>query len=83
MTVQDALAKWSEGCTATLDGKGEIVRDGNWQPLARALRHDADATLAEAGKLNGDTVLAVKPAKKDPPAGKAPMVRPPYLLIVK
>lgn len=75
MTVDEALKHWSEGCTAE-EAKGQIVRNGNWQPLARALRHCKEKTeIMEAGKLNGDTVLAVTP---DSPIGL-----PPFLLVVK
>lgn len=76
MTVEEAIGKWSEGCTAE-DAKGQIIRNGNWQPLDRALRHCKEKTeITEADKkLNGDTVLLVKP---DSPIGL-----PPFLLVVK
>lgn len=75
MTVDEALEKWNEGCSAT-QAKEQFIRDGNWQPLKRALRHcKAKTEITEAGKLNGDTVLAVNP---DSPIGL-----PPFLLVVK
>jgi hypothetical protein len=75
MTVDEAIGKWSEGCTAE-EAKGQIIRNGNWQPLARALRHCKEKTsIEEAGKLNGDTVLAVTP--------DSPLGLPPFLLVVK
>lgn len=84
MTAKDALDKWSEGCTAAQAGANVVIRDGNWQPLERVLRHDAQAQIVEVGSLNGDTLLKVTPAAvKDAPAGKKPQNRPPYLLIVK
>jgi hypothetical protein len=75
MTVDEAIGKWSEGCTAE-EAKGQIIRNGNWQPLARALRHCKEKTsIEEAGKLNGDTVLAVTP--------ESPLGLPKFLLVVK
>jgi len=83
MTAADAIKQWSEACAAVQAGSNAVIRDGNWQPIARALRHDADAKIVVAGELNGDTVIAVGPVDTDPPAGKSAMKRPPYLLIVK
>jgi hypothetical protein len=75
MSIADALNKWTEGCTAE-EAKGQIIRNGNWQPLARALRHCKEKTsIEEAGKLNGDTVLAVTP--------DSPLGLPKFLLVVK
>jgi hypothetical protein len=75
MTVDEAIGKWSEGCTAE-EAKGQIIRNGNWQPLARALRHCKEKTeITEHGKLNGDTVLAIMP--------DSPLGLPKFLLVVK
>lgn len=75
MSIDDALNKWTEGCTAE-EAKGQIVRNGNWQSLKRALRHcKAKTEIKEAGELNGDTVLSVTP--------ESPIGLPPFLLVVK
>jgi hypothetical protein len=82
MNKTEALSKWSDACSA-VKLKEQFVRDGNWTTLARALRHfnDETATIAEAGALNGDTVIEVTPAEVKP--DKAPVNRPPFLLVVK
>lgn len=81
MTVEEAIGKWSEGCTAE-EAKGQIIRNGNWQPLARALRHCKGGSVAEhEQKLNGDTVLVV--TQKKPDDGKTPPMLAPFLLVVK
>lgn len=83
MTVTDALGKWAEACSATKAGE-QIIRNGNWTPIARALRHCKGGTIEEAGKLNSDTVLLVTPAEpQDVPAGKEPIRLSPFLLVVK
>jgi len=85
MTVEEAVGQWVEGCTAE-EIKGQIVRTGNWQPLARALRHCKGGEVDQhKEKLNGDTVLCVTPKKPegDPPAGKTHVALPPFLLVVK
>jgi hypothetical protein len=75
MTVDEAIGKWSEGCTAE-EAKGQIIRNGNWQPLARALRHCKEKTEIKGhGMLNGDVVLAVAP--------DSPLGLPKFLLVVK
>ena len=75
MTIAEALGKWTDACSA-VKAKEQYIRDGNWTTLARALRHCKDKTeITEDGKLNGDTVLAVKP---DSPIGL-----PPFLLVVR
>ena len=82
MTVKEAIAKWSEACTLSA-GR---VRDGNWQPITHALRHfvaDGAAKVELAEPLNGDAVLLVTPAKVEPPEGKSPANRPPFLLLVR
>jgi hypothetical protein len=82
MNKTEALSKWSDACSA-VKLKEQFVRDGNWTTLARALRHfnDDNATIEEAGELNGDTVIEVTPSEIKP--DQAPMNRTPFLLVVK
>jgi hypothetical protein len=82
MKKTEALSKWSDACSAS-KVKEQIVRDGNWTTLARALRHfnDENAAIEKADELNGDTVIEVTPAEVKP--DKAPVNRPPFLLVVK
>ena len=83
MTVEEAIGKWSEGCTAE-DANGQLIRNGNWQPIERALRHCKGGAVAEhKQKLNGDTVIVVTPKESKPAEGKSPMTLPPFLLVVK
>lgn len=83
MTVKEALEKWSDACSASKVGEGKFVRDGNWESLARSLRH-GEATLDDAGELNGDTVVLITPAEPAaPPKGKSKLIRPPFYLVVK
>ena len=85
MTVKEAIAKWSEACSVSKCGEA-LVRDGNWTPITRALRHflaDNAAEATEYGALNGDTVVLVTPAKAKPEEVPAPKNRPPFLLVVK
>lgn len=81
MTVKEALSKWSDACTVC-QAKEQYIRDGNWQTIARALRHftkEGAASVDVAGDLNGDTVIEVTPAA--PSDESKP--RPPFLLVVK
>lgn len=75
MTVDDAKNQWTEAASAS-KAKAAVVRDGNWQPIARALRHCREgSTIEPAGELNGDKVLQVTPAQ--------PSIVAPFLLVVK
>jgi len=75
MTTSEALARYSDACSA-VQVKEQYIRDGNWGPLAHALRHCKDKTeITEAGTLNGDTVVMVTP--------DSPLNLPPFLLVVK
>ena len=61
MNITQALSKWTEACTVE-QLKGTFVRNGNWQPIARALRHhkDESSSITEAGDtLNGDAIICV------------------------
>lgn len=83
MTKTEALAKWSQACPAT-ELKGQLVRNGNWNPLAFALRHkDCEAaeivTVAEQG---GTAILKITPVLEDVPKGKVLSLRPAFHLIV-
>jgi hypothetical protein len=86
MTVSEAVGKWSDACTA-VELKGRVVRDGNWQPLSRALRHYKDeSALVSVVEQEGLTVLLIEPKPVDPktvPAGKSAAKRPAFLLLVK
>lgn len=75
MTIYESLGKWSDAATV-VKANDQLIRDGNWQSLKRALRHCKEQTeITEAGTLNGDTVLEVTP---DSPIGL-----PTFLLVVK
>jgi hypothetical protein len=82
MKKTEALSKWSDACSAS-KVKEQIVRDGNWTTLARALRHfnDENAAIEESGELNGDTVIKVTPSEIKP--DKAPVNCPQFLLVVR
>jgi hypothetical protein len=87
MTVKEAIEKWSEACSVCKSGEA-LVRDGNWTPTTRVLRHyiaKESATIEVKGGLNGDVVVLVKPIepKEPPPVGKSLAKREPFLLVVK
>jgi len=86
MDKTEALGKWSDACVVVEAGK-VIVREGNWMTLERAMRHCADTSTVDEreDKLNGDTIVEVKPAERegDPPKGKTRMNLPPFLLVVR
>ena len=82
MTAKQAIEKYSEAATV-VDAKGLLIRDGNWQPIARALRHFTDTEVEEHdAKLNGDTVIVVQ-SKFDQASPPAPTNRAPFMLVVK
>lgn len=84
MTKNEALREWSEACIVIQAGP-VMVRDGNWMPIDRALRHCADTTTVDARKdeFNGDVVVDVVPVPKDAAKGKTPMTLAPFMLVVK
>lgn len=85
MDKSEALKKWSDACTVCECGK-TYVRDGNWQTIARAMRHCSDtSTVVEKSELNGDMVVLVTPAPNEVERqpGKKPINLPPFLLVVK
>lgn len=86
MDKKEALAKWSDACVVVEAGK-TTVRSGNWTTLERALRHCADTSTIDErkDKLNGDTIVEVKPAEREgePPPGKTHINLPPFLLVVR
>lgn len=82
MTRDEALAKWTN-CCAGFEIKGRVVRDGNWRPLAHALRHkDCEAATVTVVEQDGSTILKVEPKAVTPPEGKSALVRPAFYLIV-
>lgn len=54
MTKDEALARWSEAAGAEPAGGDKYARAGNWEPIARALRHvqptDKIEKLSESGR---------------------------------
>lgn len=83
MTVQEAVGKWSEAATVA-KAADQFVRDGNWQPIRRALRHCKDGSAVDAaGDLNGDAVLLVTPSEAEPVVGKSLMKLQPFYVVVK
>lgn len=47
MTKDEALARWSEAAGAEPAGGEKYARAGNWEPIARALRHVKDGDTIE------------------------------------
>lgn len=86
MNKTEAIKKWSEACVVVEAGP-VIVREGNWMPIARALHYCSDTSTVHerTEKLNGDTVVEVKPAERDgdAPPGKQHITVAPFLLVVK
>lgn len=83
MTRDEAVAKWSTGCTA-IELKGRMVRDGNWLPLSHLLRHkDCEAATVTVVDQDGSTILTIQPKAVKPPEGKSAIVRPAFSLIVR
>lgn len=88
MTYAELSKRFTEACTACELG-GNIVRDGNWEPVARALRHfttDGSAELELVAEHGGTAILKVTPAGVSKDAlkpGKSALNRPAFLLLLK
>lgn len=85
MTYDDIVGRFSEACTAC-ELKGQVVRDGNWHPIAHALRHfskDGSAEFGLVAEQGSTAILKVTPAEVKPPPGKSAPKRPAFLLILK
>lgn len=84
MKRDEAIGQWSMACAA-IELKGRFVRDGNWVPIAHALRHrDCEAADVTVVEQEGSTILKIEPKLevKDLPAGKSASLRPAFHLIV-
>lgn len=83
MTSEEAIANWERACPAA-ESKGRWVRDGNWVPVAFALRHaDCKAASVTVVEESPSTILKVEPVTlEEVPKGKSRGVRKAFYLIV-
>lgn len=88
MKYDEVVGRYSQACAAC-ELNGQIVRNGNWEPVARALRHyskDGSAEIGLVAEQGGTAILEIKPAAVDPktvPPGKSAFNRPAFHLIVQ
>jgi hypothetical protein len=85
VTYTDALGKWQYACDA-IEQKGQVVRNGNWHPIAHSLRHFQDekrAAIELVAEQGSTAILKVTPVEVKPPPGKSAAKRPAFLLIVR
>ena len=82
LTRETAVGRWSQACPA-IESKGRFVRNGNFTPLAFALRHkDCEAATVTVVEQDGSTILKIEPAAVEAPPGKSASKRPAFHLIV-